>query len=91
MMIRLIPKVFFNRMDEGLDLFVNCLGFEVLHQDSSLAVVGKDGAKAYVIEKARSTPRRIGQRSLSKRITSMRFTKRSQRNDRTCCIRTFLA
>jgi hypothetical protein len=50
MMIRLIPKVFFNRMDEGLDLFVNCLGFQVLHQDGSLAVVGRDGAKAYVVE-----------------------------------------
>jgi len=50
MMIRLVPKIFFNRMDEGLDLFVNCLGFKVLHQDSSLAVVGKDGAKAYIVE-----------------------------------------
>jgi hypothetical protein len=37
-------------MDEGLDLFVNCLGFAILHQDDSLAVVGKDGAKAYVVE-----------------------------------------
>lgn len=52
MMLRLIPKVFFNRMDEGLDLFVNCLGFQVLHQDGSLAVVGRDGAKAYVVESA---------------------------------------
>jgi hypothetical protein len=51
-MIRLIPKIFFNHMDEGLDLFVNCLEFEVLHQDSGLAVVGKDGAKAYVVESA---------------------------------------
>src|SRR3954451_8027733 len=50
MMIRLIPKIFFNRMNEGLDLFVNCLGFEVLHQDDSLAVVGRDGAKAYIVE-----------------------------------------
>ena len=50
MMIRLIPKIFFNRMDEGLDLFVNALGFTVLHQDASLAVVGRDGAKAYVME-----------------------------------------
>jgi hypothetical protein len=30
MMIRLVPKVFFHRMEEGLDLFVNCLGFTVL-------------------------------------------------------------
>ena len=52
MMIRLIPKIFFNRMDEGLDLFVHCLGFQVLYQDGSLAVVGRDGAKAYVIESA---------------------------------------
>lgn len=49
-MIRLIPKIFFNHMDEGLDLFVNGLGFAVLHQDNSLAVVGTDGAKAYVVE-----------------------------------------
>ena len=48
----LIPKIFFNRMDEGLALFVNCLGFTVLHQDGSLAVVGKDGAKAYIVESA---------------------------------------
>jgi hypothetical protein len=52
MMIRLVPKIFFNRMDGGLDLFVSCLGFKVLHQDSSLAVVGKDDAKAYVVESA---------------------------------------
>ena len=50
MMIRLVPKIFFNRMDEGLDLFVNCLGFNLLYQDNSLAVVCKDGAKAYVVE-----------------------------------------
>jgi hypothetical protein len=49
MMIRLIPKIFFDRMDQGLDLFVNCLGFQVLYQDSDLAVVGRDGAKAYVV------------------------------------------
>ena len=50
MMTRLIPKVFFNRMTEGLNLFVDCLGFTVLHQDESLAVVARDDAKAYVVE-----------------------------------------
>jgi hypothetical protein len=50
MITRLIPKVFFNHMSEGLDLFVGCLGFKVLHQDESLAVVARDGAKAYVVE-----------------------------------------
>ena len=49
MMIRLVPKVFFNHMEEGLDLFVNGLGFTVLYQDSGLAVVGRDGAKAYIV------------------------------------------
>jgi hypothetical protein len=52
MMLRLIPKVFFNHMHEGLDLFVTCLGFAVLYQDDTLAVVGKDGAKAYIVESA---------------------------------------
>lgn len=50
MMICLIPKVFFNRMEEGLNLFVNGLGFEIRYQDQSLAVVARDGAKAYVVE-----------------------------------------
>ena len=50
MLIRVVPKVFFDRMDEGLDLFVGCLGFEVLHHDGSLAVVGRDDSKVYVVE-----------------------------------------
>lgn len=52
MLIRLIPKVFFDRMTDGLDLFVGCLGFTVLHREGSLAVVGRDGAKAYIVESA---------------------------------------
>ncbi len=50
MMTRLVPKVFFDSMSDGLDLFVGCLGFQVMHNDGSLAVVQRDGAKAYVIE-----------------------------------------
>lgn len=50
MIQRLIPKVFYNTLHEGLDLFVDCLGFKVLYQDKSLAVVERDGAKAYVVE-----------------------------------------
>ncbi len=50
MMIQLIPKVFFNKMDEGLDLFVNCLGFNVIYKEDSLAAVSRDGAKAYIVE-----------------------------------------
>src|SRR5438045_1174593 len=50
MMIRLVPKVFFDHMNDGLDLFVNGLGFKIMHQDASLAVVERDGAKAYIVE-----------------------------------------
>jgi hypothetical protein len=50
MIVRLIPKIFFDRMEDGLDLFVDCLGFTVLHQDDALAVVGRDGARAYVVQ-----------------------------------------
>lgn len=52
MMTRLIPKIFFNHLSEGLDLFVDCLGFKVLYQDEDLAVVERDGAKAYVVQSA---------------------------------------
>ena len=50
MMTQLIPKIFFNRIEEGLDLFVNGLEFKVLYQDETLAVVSREGAKAYVEE-----------------------------------------
>lgn len=52
MMLRLIPKIFYDRLDEGLDLFEACLGFEVKYRDTGLAVVERDGAKAYVVESA---------------------------------------
>ena len=34
-MQRLIPKVFCEKMDDGLDLFVNALGFKIMHRDPS--------------------------------------------------------
>jgi hypothetical protein len=49
MMLRLIPKIFYDTLEEGLDLFVNCLGFEVRYHDEDLAVVERDGAKAYIV------------------------------------------
>ena len=52
MFLRLIPKIFFDRMEDGLDLFVDGLGFRVVHHDGDLAVVERDGAKAYVVESA---------------------------------------
>ena len=52
MMTRLIPNIFFGSLSDGLDLFVTCLGFKVLHQDKTLAVVVRDGAKAHLVESA---------------------------------------
>jgi len=52
MLTRLIPKIFYSKMDDGLDLFVKCLGFKILHQDNALAVVERDGAKAYLVQDA---------------------------------------
>jgi hypothetical protein len=49
MMTRLIPKVFYDTLAEGLDLFVKGLGFKVLYQDNDLAVVERDVAKAYIV------------------------------------------
>jgi hypothetical protein len=52
MLIRLIPKVFYADIKVGLDLFVRCLGFELLYQDESISVLGRDGAKVYLMENA---------------------------------------
>jgi hypothetical protein len=50
MMTRLVPKIFYNNMSDGLDLFVNGLGFKLLYQDKTLAVIEREGAKAYLVE-----------------------------------------
>jgi len=46
----LIPKVFYDRLQDGLDFFVDALGFEVPYRDATPAVVARDGAKAYIVE-----------------------------------------
>jgi catechol 2,3-dioxygenase-like lactoylglutathione lyase family enzyme len=48
----LIPKIFYSRLDEGLEFFVDVLGFELGWRDDTLAVVERDGAKAYLMENA---------------------------------------
>jgi catechol 2,3-dioxygenase-like lactoylglutathione lyase family enzyme len=48
----LIPKIFYSRLDDGLEFFVDVLGFELAWRDATLAVVERDGAKAYLMENA---------------------------------------
>ena len=52
MLLTLIPKVFYADIRVGLDLFVRCLGFQVLHQDTSITVLGRDGSKVYLMQNA---------------------------------------
>lgn len=52
MLLTLIPKVFYADINVGLDLFVRCLGFTLLYQDSSVSVLGRDGAKVYLMQDA---------------------------------------
>ena len=46
----LIPKVFYHQLVDGLEFFVDGMGFEVLYQDAHMAVVARDGAKAYIVQ-----------------------------------------
>lgn len=52
MLLRLIPKVFYADIAVGLDLFVRCLGFRIEHQDDTITVLGRDGAKVYLMQNA---------------------------------------
>ena len=52
MMNRLIPKIFYADVDDGVDLFVGVLGFAVLHRDETLVVVERDIAKAHLVQDA---------------------------------------
>jgi len=49
MLLRLIPKIFYDTLDEGLGFFESCLGFQVRYRDDTLAVIERDGAKAYIV------------------------------------------
>ncbi len=46
----LIPKIFYDHLQDGLEFFVDGLGFEVLYQDKDMAVIARDGAKAYLVQ-----------------------------------------
>jgi hypothetical protein len=48
MMKRLVPKIFYDRMEQGFDLFVDGMGFDVVYKDSEFAVIERDGARAYL-------------------------------------------
>ncbi len=50
----LIPKIFYARLQDGLEFFVDGLGFAILYQDARMAVVARDGAKAYIVESPES-------------------------------------
>ena len=52
MLLRLIPKVFYADIQVGLDLFVRGLGFQVLYQDDTIHVLGRDGTKVYLMQDA---------------------------------------
>jgi hypothetical protein len=48
-----IPKVFYDDVAVGLDLFVDGIGMEVLHRDDDLVVLARDGAKVYLVQDAK--------------------------------------
>jgi len=50
----LIPKVFYADLSVGMDLFVDGIGMEVLHETGTFVVVGRDGCKVYLVEDAGS-------------------------------------
>lgn len=52
MMLNLIPKVFYADLQVGLDLFMRGLGFELLHQDAHISVLGRDAIKVYLMQNA---------------------------------------
>ncbi len=52
MLNNVIPKVFYEDVEVGIDLFVHGIGMEILHRDDDLVVAARDGAKVYLVEDA---------------------------------------
>ncbi|MBN8503580.1 MAG: hypothetical protein J0L58_03825 [Burkholderiales bacterium] len=48
-MRQLVPKVFYDTLEEGFDLWVGGLGCEIEYQEAALAVVAREGIRAYVV------------------------------------------
>jgi hypothetical protein len=51
---KLVPSVFYSDLTEGLNLFVDCLQFSIVHQDLKTAqpycVLGKDGIRIMLFQ-----------------------------------------
>ena len=47
---RLVPKIFFEKIADGIDLFVDGMSFKIVYQDGDMTIVERDGAKAYIVE-----------------------------------------
>ena len=46
----LIPKILYAHLQDGLAFFVDGLGFQILYRDAAMAVIARDGAKAYIVQ-----------------------------------------
>lgn len=50
----MIPNIYYSDVQVGLQLFVDCLGFEVVYSDTAgeqpFYVVKRDGVKVYLVE-----------------------------------------
>ena len=52
MLLQLVPKIFYEDVEVGVDLFARVLGFRVLHREPTFAVVAREGAKAILVQDA---------------------------------------
>ncbi|MCG8537003.1 MAG: hypothetical protein MI808_18070 [Pseudomonadales bacterium] len=55
MLKKVVPTVFYSDVDVGIDLFVNTLGFEVVHRedaDQIFVILNRDGVEIHLIQNA---------------------------------------
>ena len=55
MLKKVVPTVFYSNIDVGIDLFVNTLGFEVVHRedaDQIFIILNRDGVEIHLIQNA---------------------------------------
>lgn len=51
----LIPRIFYDHLQDGREFFVGGVGFEILHQYANLAVFARDGSKACIVQSPECT------------------------------------
>ena len=86
MMLRLVPNIFYDKLSDGLDFFVTCLGFSVLYQDDGACGRQRATGPKPIWSRAPNSRQRTVRKSQSRPTRSRTSLRKCPRERRTFSI-----